>query len=438
MSRTGRAAVLRWGSAIPSRLRVHPEQPGGEQQLIDRAWRRVTIQTALMFAAALLLLDALALAVVVHTGHVAARNQVMQALADEDGLTSPPPGVWLYELTTSPPTTVASRGAPATPFDPQAIAAVARDGRARDSSVDRAGGEYQVRTERRGGRVVQAVLDASEQERERHRLYLGLGAAGGTGLLVAALVGAVIARRAIDPLGQALERQRRFVADASHELRTPLTQLHTRAQLLDRELRSGGDPTRLAVDVQQLVGGTRQLGEIVEDLLTSASLRAAPRGFGPVDLAALAADAVAAELPRAIEQDVSLRVRAEPAGHYLVRGGDSPLRRVLAALLDNALAHTPPGGHIDVELCPAPGGRVRCAVRDDGSGFDPGDAQRVFERFARGGHGDRRRFGLGLALVRETVEAHGGTVTAEACPSRGATFTLSLPAWPEPPPPEPR
>ncbi len=403
-----------------------------ERAPIDRAWRRITVQTAALFAAALLLLDGLAGLVILYNGHADARRQVAQAAADADALTSPPHGIWIFEqvagrLRTSP-------GAPATPTDPGALTTVAAHGGTRDTVVHRDGREYQVRTARNGATTVQAVLDISDAERERHRLYWGLAAAGVLGLGGSVLVGALIARRAIVPLGQAIARQQRFIADASHELRTPLAQLHLRAQLLDRELRGGHDPDRLAADAEQLVRGTRLLGEVVEDLLLAAQLRAVPHDFGPVDLAGLAADAVAADQPRAAAQGVELTVRADD-GRYVVRGAATALRRVLASLLDNALAHTPAGGHVDVVLGAGPRpGEVTCTVRDDGAGFDPADGQRIFERFARGGHGDRRRFGLGLALVRETVEAHGGRVSATGRPGAGASFTVELPTWEEPAP----
>jgi signal transduction histidine kinase len=97
-------------------------------------------------------------------------------------------------------------------------------------------------------------------------------------------------------------------------------------------------------------------------------------------------------------------------------------------LLDNALAHTT--SRIWVEVATDPGERrVTATVRDDGAGLDPTQTRRLFERFARGDHGDGRRFGLGLALVREVVAAHGGSVTATGSPGEGATFTITLPAW---------
>jgi signal transduction histidine kinase len=171
------------------------------------------------------------------------------------------------------------------------------------------------------------------------------------------------------------------------------------------------------------------MGDIVEEMLLSAQLRAEPAQFGPVDLGAVAADVVEAYRPQAVDRDVSLDLAAgpEPA---TVRGVPSALRRAIAALVDNALGHVRAGGTVAVSVRGEPD-EVICEVRDDGVGFDPAESDRMFDRFARGGHGEGRRFGLGLALVRETVEAHGGTVTADSEPGHGATFTVSLPAWDE-------
>jgi two-component system, OmpR family, sensor kinase len=405
--------------------------PEPEQRLITRTWRTIALQTALVFAVALVALDTLAVALITYTAHHDARREVAQTVLDPDALTAPPAGIWFYlrqggALRVSP-------GAAATPPDPVALREVAAGAPARVHKVRYAGREYLVDTARRGAATVQAALDLSDQEREMHRLYLGLATAGTAGVGLAALVGGQIARRAIRPLGQALARQHRFIADASHELRTPLTQLHTRAQLVARQHVGGRDPARTAEDIAQLVRGTRQLSELLEELLLAAQLRTEPQHFGPVDLAAVATGAAEAERPRAQEREVCIRTTVGP-GPHTVRGIEPALRRVLTAMLDNAMGHTAAGGRIDVKVAgDADGADVTCTVRDNGVGFAPEEAHRLFERFARGPHarqhGDSRRFGLGLALVQEVVHAHGGRVTATGSPGEGAAFTITLPRW---------
>ncbi|HEX6497485.1 MAG TPA: HAMP domain-containing sensor histidine kinase [Micromonosporaceae bacterium] len=417
-----------------------------EQRLLTRTWRRIAAQTALVVAVVVVAVEALAAGLVLHNQHVDANRQVRSVFARPDPLDDPPPGIRVYRWRDG--TVLPSRGAPAAPPDPASLTAVAGGGAARTRVVTVGDLEWLVRTGGTGsGDVFQVALDLGDQEHERHRLYVALALGGALGVTLSLLAGALLARRAVAPLGTAMARQRRFVADASHELRTPLTQLHTRAQLLDRQVRgdTGAQPRgddgvagpavldreRLASDVGALVRGTRQLGELVEDLLLAARYQAEPRQFDPVDLGTVAEQVVDAESVRAAERRLTLGVVPASDGPYLVRGAETALRRVLTSLVDNALGHTPPGGEVRIELC-RDGDLVACTVRDNGEGFDPVDAERIFERFARGRHGDGRRFGLGLALVREVVEGHGGTVTASGATGRGAAFTVRLPTWQAP------
>ena len=254
--------------------------------------------------------------------------------------------------------------------------------------------------------------------------------AGLIGIAIAGLVGFLVARRAVAPLGEALALQRRFVADAGHELRTPLTVLHTRAQLVARRM-PRDDPARPAVD--QLLRDSRVLGEIIDEMLESAALGSDPRSGEPMDIAEVAADVVASM--QVLAAGAGVRLTYASVGARQVRGSSTALRRAVTALVDNALSHTPSGGQV-VVAAEAVGARVLLSVTDTGTGLGGDDASRLTERFARGqaapsGVGGGRRFGLGLSLVNEVAAAHGGTLSIADHPGGGVRAVIDLPALPD-------
>ena len=107
------------------------------------------------------------------------------------------------------------------------------------------------------------------------------------------------------------------------------------------------------------------------------------------------------------------------------------LAQVLRNLVSNAVSHTTADGHIDIAIASENGSAV-FAVSDDGSGIEPGQLVRIFDRFHRTDEGRSRAeggSGLGLAIVRAIVEAHGGSITAESSPGQGATFRFSIPGY---------
>ncbi|MCE6995016.1 HAMP domain-containing histidine kinase [Saccharothrix sp. S26] len=291
------------------------------------------------------------------------------------------------------------------------------------------GTRYLVLTQRGAGdRTAQAVFDMRYQLADRRHLLLALAIAELGGLLAAAALGLCVGRGTVAPLAEALARQRRFVTDASHELRTPIARAYTRAQVLARWARSADLPDDHRHSLDQLASTIRGLGDVVDDLLLSARLSRGSEGPAgrPVDLAALAESAVATEDERAAERRITLTV-ARPADPVVVIGVETALRRAVDELLANAVRHTPEGGRIDVRLG-VRGGQVELTVEDTGEGFDQVEAERLFDRFHRGPGDQERRFGLGLALLREVVTGHGGTVEAAGHPGEGARFTLRLPA----------
>ncbi|WP_308258432.1 sensor histidine kinase [Saccharothrix obliqua] len=306
------------------------------------------------------------------------------------------------------------------------LAAARESGSAIERTVERDNTVYLVLTQPGPGTsTVQAVFDTRYQIADRQHLLLALAVAEICGLLAAAVTGLLVGRRAVAPLAEALARQRRFVTDASHELRTPIARAYTRAQLLARRAAAADLPGEHRAGLAKLAGSIRGLGDVVDDLLLSARLNAESTGQ-VVDLGGLAESAVATEGDRARERRIALTVE-RPAGPLAVIGVETALRRAIGELLANAVRHTPAGGRIDVRLERGPDGWVEVTVEDTGEGFDPVEADRLFDRFRRGAGGSERRFGLGLALLREVVTAHGGTVEAVGNPGRGARFTLRLP-----------
>ncbi|MCM4081391.1 sensor histidine kinase [Paractinoplanes hotanensis] len=216
--------------------------------------------------------------------------------------------------------------------------------------------------------------------------------------------------------GRSEQRMRDFVADASHELRTPVTSIQGYLQLV----RSGVVDLRDRPDVlRRLEEESSRMGSLVTSLLYLARLDASPAVTRtPVDLAALARDAVADAL--AVEPDRALSV--DGPEELLVTGDVDTLRQVMANLLANVRAHTPPGTAALVRVRPGPE-LVRVEVTDEGPGFSEHAAAHAFERFWRA---DAARTtggaGLGLAIVAEVVRAHGGEAGAA-----GSTVWFTLP-----------
>jgi signal transduction histidine kinase len=250
--------------------------------------------------------------------------------------------------------------------------------------------------------------------------------AGAIGVIIAGVVGFLIARRAVAPLGDALARQRQFVADAGHELRTPLTVVHTRAQLIAR--RMGPDDPSLPA-MRQLLDDSRVLAEIVDELLASAALHADPARGERVNVRELLAEV--ARSMGVLADGLGVSVSLAAADDVVVIGSRVALRRALTALLDNALGHTPSGGWVQLAAA-LNGDRLVLSVTDSGEGVAGLDPTELTRRFARGPRAPNgpggRRFGLGLALVREIAVAHGGSLSLGPAVGGGARAEIELPA----------
>ena len=217
---------------------------------------------------------------------------------------------------------------------------------------------------------------------------------------------------------EAKEGMRRFLADASHELRTPLTSVLGYLDVLEE--RGDADPAirERAYAAMKEEGG--RMARLVEDLLTLARLESRQEAhLAPTDLVELARGTVASYPGR--------RIKTSGEGPVVILAEPETLRRVISNLLSNAVKHTPPDGEIEVFVKCLEGEAV-LRVSDEGEGISGEDLPHVFERFYQA---ETSRFGegagLGLTIVRETVDNLGGHVEVESAPGEGATFTVRLP-----------
>jgi len=179
----------------------------------------------------------------------------------------------------------------------------------------------------------------------------------------------------------------------------------------------------------------KRMGLLVEDLLTLARLdQQRPLARLPVDLLALARDAVSDARAVAPDRPISLRVGPTDPPPVVI-GDDARLRQVLGNLIGNALQHTPAGTEVTVWIGTVPGENtggqvVRLSVEDTGPGLSVADAERVFERFYRADAARDRRdggSGLGLSIVAALVAGHGGRVDVDTTAGVGARFVVELP-----------
>ncbi|MGP3934951.1 sensor histidine kinase [Nonomuraea sp. KM88] len=231
-------------------------------------------------------------------------------------------------------------------------------------------------------------------------------------------------------------RMRRFVADVSHELRTPLFGIKGFSELY----RMGG--TEAGPAMARIEAESGRLARLVEDLLLLAGLDETDGpalDLTPMDLRTLAADA---------RHDFAALDPSRPiaftgpdggaAASAPVLGDEARLRQVVSNLVGNAVTHTPPGTPVRIGVgteagteAGAHGVEAVLVISDEGPGLAAGEVERVFDRFYRA-DGSRARAtggaGLGLAIVRSIVTAHGGRVEVRSAPGEGAAFHVRLPA----------
>ena len=227
-------------------------------------------------------------------------------------------------------------------------------------------------------------------------------------------------------LAQAEGRRRQMTADIAHDLRTPISIIQGHAEgLRDGVLPPTPETFALIHDE------TLRLNRMVEDLRTLSRAEAGELSLvrRPAAAGDLLEQMVVAQRPGAQENGIELRLEMEEGLPEIEVDADR-MAQAMNNLVDNALRHTPAGGTVTL-AAGRKGDGVWLQVRDSGPGITPEDLPHVFERFYRGDRARRRHeggSGLGLAIARSIVEAHGGRIRAESPPGGGAVFTIELPA----------
>ncbi|MBS1846214.1 MAG: HAMP domain-containing histidine kinase [Actinobacteria bacterium] len=221
---------------------------------------------------------------------------------------------------------------------------------------------------------------------------------------------------------QVEDARRGLVAAASHDLRTPLASLRLLVEAIDDGV-AGEDRDRYLREIRTHVA---VLSDLVDDLFELSRIEAGDITWTmrQVELGDLIGDTVAAFRTSAEERGIHLAAEL-PDGKVMAEADAEKVQRVLFNLIQNAIRHTPTDGSVTVRAKGGPGG-VEVEVADSGEGIPAGDGERVFEAFYRG---DSARgedgAGLGLAISRAIVEAHGGRIWLEdADPGTRVRFTL--------------
>lgn len=276
---------------------------------------------------------------------------------------------------------------------------------------------------------LQAGHDLSLQRQLEQQLLVAIGLISLVGLAGALAVTLLVTRRALVPIREAFDTERRFVAAASHELRTPVAIIRASAEILQREglVAQGGEPL-----VDDIVGESDRMGRLVGDLMALAS---AQTGAIAMELAPLRIGDHFEDIARrsaSIAEARGLRLTTSmrgPVDGAWVRADRDRLDQLLLILVDNALRHSPAGGSVHLELAvETPTRQAVISVTDAGPGVPPEEMERIFEPFERSAGAPRSGTGagLGLAIARQLAQRQDADLGVMNQPGGGATFVLAM------------
>jgi two-component system sensor histidine kinase CiaH len=244
--------------------------------------------------------------------------------------------------------------------------------------------------------------------------------------VVGGMLSYFLARKTLHPIETAHNAQNRFTADASHELRTPITAMRTETEitLTEPNLTLKQAKEQLTSNIEEL----DKLTKLSEDLLKLARLDSVEATKMPTDINEVINIAIERVKPLAEKNKQLFKVSKIPKDK--VMADSASLTEAFVTLLDNAVKYSPANSEIEISVSKNKN-TVEIKIIDKGEGIKPADMPHIFERFYRADESRTKNgvpgFGIGLAIAKETIESHGGTVSATNNIKTGATFTVLLP-----------
>jgi len=228
-------------------------------------------------------------------------------------------------------------------------------------------------------------------------------------------------------LEQLMIARDRLLHDVSHELRSPLARMQTAVGLAHQQ------PARVDSALERIGLEASRLDELVGELLTLARLESGKQAPGDeyIDLRELLASVVDDARFEASDSGRTIDLADDLERDVVLHASGPLLHRAIENIVRNALQHTPDGSKVEVNLHAAPSGRLRIVIRDHGPGIADDQLPSIFEPFFRSSRSDAtnaRGFGLGLAIARRAIEAHGGSIVAENVADGGLRVVIELPA----------
>lgn len=257
----------------------------------------------------------------------------------------------------------------------------------------------------------------------RASLLRNLFLANAAALAIGGGVSYWLARRTLQPIGEAHDAQARFISDASHELRTPLTAMHTENEIALR------DTTLTKTQMRDLLKSNLEevdkLHNLTDRLLQLSNGKDMP--MGKVSLEEAAIEAMNRTLKVAQAKNIAVE---NNVGRVRLLSNLESLTDLLAILLDNAVKYSPEKSKI-IMSSKTDGKYAQIQVRDKGVGIKPADLPHIFDRFYRADPSRNKQhvagYGLGLSIAKKIVDLHGGTIDASSTPGKGTTFKIRIP-----------